>query len=77
MSGRCNLTLNTLWADSADDKTNDVFLIFFFHTKYDWTFHVCFSYGDNLHEMSNSSFLGKIREIFHMSSAEMFSQHAK
>ena len=33
--------------------------------------------GDNLHEMSKTYFLGKIKKILKMQSTEMFSQHAK
>ena len=35
------------------------------------------SSGDNLHEMSKSIFWEKIRKIFQMSSAEIFTQLAK
>ena len=35
------------------------------------------SKGDNLHEVSDPYILGKIKMYFKMSSAEIFTQHAK
>ena len=45
------LTFTTLWADSADDKLMIFFLIF--PENRIWHFIQIFSYGDNLHEVSN------------------------
>ena len=35
------------------------------------------SFGDNLHEVSNPIFLEKQENYFKLSSAEIFTQHAK
>ena len=48
------------------------FFFFFFFQKYDGI-----SYGGNLHEMSNTFFLRKMRKYFKMSSAQIFTQLVK
>ena len=77
-----SLIFTTLWANSADNK-----LIFFPEKKrlidFKQNLHeISKSYfwekKDNLHEISKLIFLGKIRKKYlKMSSAEIFTQHAK
>ena len=53
-----------------------IFFLLFLENRI-WHFVQIVSSGDNLHEVPNPIFLGKIRKYFEMSSADIFTQHAK
>ena len=56
-----DLHFTTHWTNSADDKL--VIFFFIFSQKTIWHFMQIVSIGDNLHEMSNSLFSGKNKNI--------------
>ena len=60
---------------SADDKL----IVFFLFSPENrlWHFMQIVSLGDNLHEKSKPIFWENLEEHFKMSSAEIFTQHAK
>ena len=68
-----SLTFITLWANSADDKFMNCFLIFSHKTSFDISRKLLISTEDNLHRKSNAD---KVTEekYFKMSSAENFIQ---
>ena len=66
------LTFTIFWANSTNDKLMTFFL--FFPENRFLTFHANCPMGDNLHEMSKTCFLGKIRKML---SAENFTLSAK
>ena len=72
MQKECNLTLNTLWANSAENKLVIFFSSsFFFPERKDFDIFL----RENLHQLSKPLFW-KIK-YFIMSPDEFFTQHAK
>ena len=69
-----DLTLTTLWANSADDK---LMIFFLFPQKTGFDISQIVSIGDNLYEMSKPVFWFKQEKYFKKLSNEFFTQSAK